>query len=286
MDYHIQRLEECIRVYKTSRDPKQYCDQIKKLVKEISDSNSMSSVHTDRLLNILQLLYNDQGLKWTIYEPLKPEIQKIWGLVRRGREALAASFYSTHDGDLNAINCIDLKKDVNIVNLSQGTTLYQWCRFLIVNGKETLYDPESQFTTIGEYFSFIKVPQEQLGISPYFELYEVKIQKAFKNLQATIDSYEKNKKPYIKKYYSIGKKVCCQFVLPFSTKALVSTAKGTFDTWSVGRGSNGSPIDAPWYAIGGEKQIFIPLIGIDEKKNLEGKASKKQIMLAQTALFT
>ncbi len=274
MDSHIQRLEDCIRAYKAGTDAKRCSDQIKQVIKEISDSNCMSAVHTDRLKNILNLLYNDQGLKWAIYEPLTPEIQKIWNLISRGREALASSFYTAHNGDLGAINCIDLKKDVTVVNLTLGTTLYQWCRFIIVNGKEVIYNPASEFCSIGEYFSYSKIPQEQLGINPYFDLYEVKVQKAFDNLKAIQDAAEKNTKAYSKKYYSIGKKVCCQFVLPFPVNALVSTAKGTFDTWSVSRGSNGSDIEAPWYAIGGAKQVFIPL-----------NTSQKQ-QLAQTALFT
>lgn len=255
MDFQIQRLEECIRTYKTSRDPKQYCDQIKKLVKEISDSNTVSSCHTDKLLNILQLLYNDQGLKWTIYEPLKPEIQKIWGLVRRGREALASSFYLAHGHDTEAVNYINLREDVSIINLSKDTTLYQWCRFIIVDGKETIYDQDSGITTVGEYFTFNKVPQEQLGISPIFDRYELVLKKAYESLNA----FKSGKKAYAEKNYSIGKKICCQFVLPFSTEALVSTSKSCFDTWSHTRASNGSRVEAPWFAIGGAKQIFIPL---------------------------
>lgn len=273
MDYHIQCLEEYIRTYRLGCDAKRYSDLIKQMVKALSDSNSMSAVHTERLKNILYFLYNDQGLKWTIYEPLKSEIQKIWNLISRGREALAASFYMAHEKDLGNINCIDTKKDVNIVNLTIGTTLYQWCRFLLVNGKETLYDPASNFCTIGEYFSFSKVPQEQLGINPYFKLYEVKVQKAFNNLMSTHEAAEKNAIAYGKKFYSIGKKVCYQVVLPFSAHALVSTAKGTFDTWSVSRGY-GSDIEFPWYAIGGAKQVFIPL------------DSSQMWQLAQTAQFT
>lgn len=269
MDFQIHRLEDYIRTYKAGGDAKTYSDQIKKLVREISESKSMSAVHTDRLLNILQLLYNDQGLKWSVYEPLNDEIKKIWGLIRRGREALASSFYLANGHDTKAVDCINLREDVTIINLSMGTTLYQWCKFIIVNGKETIYDPDSGFTTVGEYFTFNKVPQEQLGISPYFDLYELKLKKAYENLEA----FKSSEKAYAKKNYSIGKKICCQFVLPFSAKALVSTSKSCFDTWSHQRASNGSRIEAPWFAIGGAKQVFIPL-----------NTSQKQ-MLAQTLLF-
>lgn len=266
MDSQIRLLEEDIRAYQAGGDAKYYSDRIKNEAAAIADCNCMSAVHVDRLKSILDRINADQGLRWVVYEPIR---RKLWNLVYRGREALASSFYTAHNGDLGLIDCIDLKKDVTVVNLTIGTTLFQWCRFLIVNGKETIYDPDSGFTTVGEYFSFNKVPQEQLGINPYFDLYEVKTQKAFKNL----DALKRNDNTYGKKYYSIGKKICCQFVLPFSANALVSTAKGAFDTWSVQHDSNRSHIEAPWYAIGGAKQVFIPLDTFQKKQ------------LAETAMY-
>ena len=277
MEFQLQLLEEDLRAYQTGGDAKYHSERIKKEVRAIAECNCMSAVHTDRLKNIINRIYADQGLKWVVYEPLR---RKLWNLVYRGREAIASSFYMTHKGNTIGISGIDFKKDIAIVDLPIGTRLYQWCIMVRSHGEDTLYDAATGIATVGEYFSLNKVPQEQLGINPYFDLYEAELLQAANNVNALKNDTNKQKQEAKaesfkeKGYITISKRVCCQFVLPFSVKALVSMAKGTFDDWSVQRDSYGERIEGSGlFAVGGKQQIFIPLSDFQKRQ------------LAQIAVF-
>ena len=113
---------------------------------------------------------------------------------------------------------------------------------LLTNDGAVLYDPNTKNVTVGEYFSETKVPQEQLGINPYHDV-----------------------KDPSGKSVTTTNRVCCSFKLPFAVDCLLTTAKGTFDEWSVAGMRR--------YAVGGKEQYYIPL------------SKEQKIKLAQIAQF-
>lgn len=239
MEYSLKQLEHSIKAFKFASDAKHYADQIKHLAYTISEGNTLTAKQVDKLTYIINLINSDQALKWIVYDGLR---QKLWQCVYRGREAIASSFYETHGKDTQQLNGIDFHKRVVKKTIAKDTVLYQWCRMLLTNDGAVLYDSNTKNVTIGEYFSETKVPQEQLGINPYHDV-----------------------KDPSGKSVTTTNRVCCSFKLPFAVDCLLTTAKGTFDEWSVAGMRR--------YAVGGKEQYYIPL------------SKDQKIKLAQIAQF-
>lgn len=254
MEYSIQQLENSINAFKSSSNAKYYADQIKHLAYTISEGNKLTTSQIDKLIDIINQINSDQALKWIVYDGLR---QKLWQCVYRGREEIASSFYVTHDKDTKQIDGIDFRKSIEKQKLKEGTILFQWCRTIQTKDGMVIYEPNTKLVTVGEYFSWSKVPQEQLGLNPYQDVYDPS-----------------------GKYVITTNRVCCRFTLPFDVECLVSTAKGTFDNWSVyTRDSSGQKTGAyERFGVGGKQQIFIPF-----KKGEEGK--EQRIQLAMNAQF-
>lgn len=242
MDYSIQQLSNYIHSFKTGGDAKYLANRIKDTVYTISEGNRLTHDQARRLEYILHEIVSDQALKWVIYEDLR---RKLWNSIYRSREEVASSFYVSHGRNTQQLNGINLRHDVYVGNIPEGTILYQWCRIIIVNGKASIYDPQKNVTTVGEYFSYGKVPQEQLGINPYCDV--------------TDSSGE---------FEGSAKRLCYKFRFPFIADCMLSAAKGTYDNWSVmqryssgklKRDSFGQPQGMPLWTVGGQQQVYIPL---------------------------
>lgn len=236
MDYSLQQLENNINAFKAGGpNAKYYADQIKHWSHVISEGNKLTTFQIDKLTNLINQVNHDPDLKWVVYENLR---KKLWDSVYRGRQDVASSFYVSHQRDTQQMNGINFRHDVISKSLPAGTTLFQWCWVLVSNGRKTLYDQNTGFVTVGEYFCETKVPQEQLGINPYHDVVNP-----------------------AGKYQGVEKRVCCQFTLPFSVDALYSTSKGVSDDWSVSeRDEKGNRTGgSSRYAVGGQQQVYIPL---------------------------
>lgn len=249
MEYSLHQLQDCINAFRNGSNAKYYTDQIKHWAYTISEGNKLTINQADRLKDIINQINADQALKWIVYDGLR---QKLWQCVYRGREEFTSTFYVSHEKDTKQLDGINFRNTVEKKRLQEGTILYQWCRTIQTKDGMVIYEPNTRLVTVGEYFSRSKVPQEQLGLNPYQDVYDPS-----------------------GKYVITTNRVCCCFRLPFDVECLVSTAKGTFDDWSVAmRNSKGEKIGvAKRYGIGGKQQIYIPL------------DKEQKIQLAENAQF-
>ena len=250
MDYSIQNLSSYIHVFKSGGNAKYLTDRIKDTIYTISEGNKLTQYQARKLESILHEIVSDQALKWVVYEDLR---RKLWDSISRSREEAALSFYAFHGRDTRQLNGINLRQDVYIGRIPEGTELFQWCRLIIVKGGASVFDPLTNKTTVGENFSYRKVPQEQLGISPYSDLTESN-----------------------GKFEGLAKRMCFQFRFPFAADCMLSAAKGTYDNWSVlernahgkvVRDSSGQPQGVPLWTVGGQQQVYIPL-GLEQRIQL------------------
>lgn len=242
MDYSIQQLESQINEFERATDVKRISDQIKHTVYTISEGNRLTQHQARKLESIINCINSDQALKWVVPEFLR---RKLWESIYRSREETALSFYASHGKDSKEASGINFRHDVYKGVIPQGTILFQWCRVWSVNGSASLINPRTGKTTVGEYFCYSKVPQEQLGINPYSDVCD-----------ASGD------------YEGTTNRLCYKFRFPFKADCLLSSAKGTYDNWSVlqrngagnpKRNSSGQLLGSPRWAVGGQQQIYIPL---------------------------
>ena len=250
MDYLIQQLSSDVHAFKTGCNAKFLSDRIKDTVYKISEGCRMTHNQARKLEFILHEISSDQALKWVVYDDLK---RKLRDSIYRAREEVASSFYAYCGKDPSQMNGINFKHDVYIGMITKGTTLYQWCKAIIVNGKASLYDEKTNISTVGEYFCFSKVPQEQLGLSPYYDLTDVS-----------------------GKFLGTAKRECYKFCFPFDAECMLSAARGTYDNWNnmqryasgkLKRNSLGRPQGMPLWTVGGQQQVYIPLGFGDDIKN-------------------
>lgn len=250
MDYSIQQLSNYIHEFKKGGDAKFLFDRIRDTIYTISEGCRLTHEQARRLEFILHEISSDQALKWVVYDDLK---RKLRDSICRTREEVASSFYAYWGKDAKQLSGINFKHDVYIGRITKGTVLYQWCKAIIVNGKASLYDEKTNISTVGEYFCFRKVPQEQLGMSPYYDLTDAS-----------------------GKYLGTAKRECYKFTFPFDAECMLSTAKDTYDNWNIQqryasgklkRNSMGQPQGMPLWTVGGQQQVYIPLGFGDDVRN-------------------
>lgn len=233
MDFHIQQLEEAIRAYENG-DAKASSDKIKQLVYTISQGISLTEVQREKLWNIVWLIKVDQGLKWVVTQQLR---DKLLNKIKCDRRHVASQFYSSRGYNTAAVDAIDYHDEVRVDRIAEGTSLYQWCKWVVTKDGKSLFNTSTNSYMIGNYFSDREVPLIELGAYPLFDLYHAN-----------------------GSYRGRGKQILCKFFFPFDADCLISTTKRTIDTWNVRKELDGSPLHSKGFRTdGGAIQYFIPL---------------------------
>lgn len=257
MDYSIQQLEDTISISTCNNNT-----DFREIVYKISGGCLLSLRQANKLQSILER----NGINQLLSRDLQ---KKLWESVCRARESFASTFYANAGKNVEHINGIDFRKELFAAELGSGTVLYQWCMMVKSHGEATLYDPNSGVVTVGEYFSFNKVPVATLGANYYYDLYEAEMLQAFSNAKE-LGRDEKAKAALERGYVSTAERTCFQFTLPFPVRCLVSVARKTFDTWSVQRDTLGNRIEGYGkFAQGGEQQVFVPLTPFQKRQFAE-----------------
>lgn len=248
--YNIQKLFELTKLLKTSNKDFYHFVEIKKTLYDIS-----VGIGTDqRQRIILQRILSD--LSKISEGSLSPDIRKVVERIRRDRRQIAELFYSAHNQRHDSIRAINLDYEIEIIKLSRGKTLYQWCIPLVDKNSvskdgyfEFFQDKKGYNFCLGSFYSPNIVDIEMLGAS------------------ALIDIWDGDD------YLGTGTRELYRFTLPFDADCLKSTAGSTYDTWSAYRNWDGLKIEGQGFGCqGGALQYFIPLD--KEKKKLLAKTGE------------
>ena len=233
MEFHIQQLEEAIRAYDNGGG-KASSDKIKQLVYTISQGISLTEKQREKLWNIVWHIKVDQGLKWVVTQELR---EKLLNKIKCDRRHVASQFYSSRGYDTAAVDAIDYHDEVTIDKITAGTSMYQWCKWVVTKDGKSLFNTSTQRYMIGNYYCDREIPLIELGAFPLFDLYHAN-----------------------GSYRGRGKQILCKFVFPFDADCLISTTKKTIDTWNVTKEPEGSPLRSRGFRTdGGAIQYFIPL---------------------------
>lgn len=238
MSYNnIERLNDLTEKLKNSNKSTDSFLEIKNILYDISVGIGTDQRQRIMLQRILRDLTNiSEG-------SLRSDIKRVAERIRRDRRQIAELFYSTHNQRQGSINAINLDYELEILKLSRGKTLYQWCIPLVDNNSvskdgyfEVYQDKKGYNFCLGSFYSPNIVDIEMLGAS------------------ALIDIWNGDE------YLGTGTRELYRFTLPFEADCLKSTAGGAFDTWSAYRNWDGSKIKGQGFGCqGGAVQYFMPL---------------------------
>lgn len=247
MSYNnIQRLNDLTKTLKSSNKSTDslLLLEIKNTLYDISVGIGTDQRQRIMLQRILRDLSNvSEG---SLYSDIKRVIERI----RRDRRQIAELFYSAHNQRQGSINAINLDYELEILKLSRGKTLYQWCIPLVDKNSvskdgyfEVFRDKKGYNFCLGSFYSPNIVDIEMLGAS------------------ALIDIWNGDE------YLGTSTRELYRFTLPFDADCLKSIAGSAYDTWSAYRNWDGSKIGGQGFGCqGGAVQYFMPLE--KEKKKL------------------
>lgn len=241
----MHNIESLISILQSQAPTNKSIDEIKEVLNRVSSGVSIPNSKRNDLFNVVMSLKRKS--QWGI----KDEARKVIERIKCDRLAEARLFYKENNQDASVVDSsIDPNHEVESSLVTPGMVLYQWCKLVEADGEVTLYDGKKNICTVGKYFSTSQVSPESLGI---FRAFEVRNSNG--------------------QFEGIGQQVCCRFTFTFSVPCLVSTAKGTFDTWNVRHDNDGKALyedetvagikinkgyKGIW-ATGGAMQVFIPL---------------------------
>ncbi len=238
MSYNnIERLNDLTEKFKNSNRSTDSFLEIKNILYDIS-----VGIGTDQRQRImLQRILRD--LTSISEGSLRLDIKRVVERIRRDRRQIAELFYSAHNQRQGSINAINLDYELEILKLSRGKTLYQWCIPLVDKNSvskdgyfEVFQDKKGYNFCLGSFYSPNIVDIEMLGAS------------------ALIDIWNGDE------YLGTGTRELYRFTLPFEADCLKSTAGSAFDTWSAYRNWDGSKIKGQGFGCqGGAVQYFMPL---------------------------
>ena len=236
---NIELLESL--VYSTKEGGKNISDsldQIKRILDDVSCGIGSDARHRCKLQNnILKDLEKLTGGE------LRHKITKVINRIRRERREIAENFYSAHHQNHASIDAINFDFEPEILKLSTGMILYQWCIPVIDKystskdgNPEAFLDKKGSYICLGSFYSPSIVEIEFLGAS------------------ALIDIWFRGN------YLGTGTRELYQFRLPFNAYCLKSVAGSAFDSWSARRNWDGSEIAGQGFLMsGGAVQYFLPL---------------------------
>ena len=235
--YNIQKLDELTKSLKSSNSGADSFAEIKNTLYNISVGIGTDQRQRIMLQRILRELSNiSKG-------SLSPDIKRVAERIRRDRRWIAELFYSAHNQRQGSISAINLDYEIEILKLSKGKTLYQWCIPLVDKNSaskdgyfEVFQDKKGYNFCLGSFYSPNIVDIEMLGAS------------------ALIDIWNGDE------YLGTGTRSLYRFTLPFEADCLKSTAGSAYDTWSAYRNWDGTKIEGRGCGCqGGAVQYFMPL---------------------------
>lgn len=235
--YIIQRLDELTKSLKNSNKSSDSFVEIKKILYDISVGIGTDQRQRVMLQRILIDLSNiSRG-------SLHSDIRRVLEKIRRDRRQIAELFYSAHNQSQGSINAINLDYELEILKLSRGKTLYQWCIPLVDKKSvskdgyfEVFQDKKGYNFCLGSFYSPNIVDIEMLGAS------------------ALIDVWNGDE------YLGTSTRELYRFTLPFDSDCLKSIAGSAYDTWSAYRNWNGLKMEGQGFGCqGGAVQYFMPL---------------------------
>lgn len=235
--YNIQKLDKLTKSVKISKYGTDYYVEIKNSLYDISVGNGTDQRQRIMLQRILSDLSNITDGSLSLY------IRRVVERIRRDRRQIAELFYSSHNQRQGSISAIDFDYELEVLKLSKGTILYQWCIPLIDNYSvskdgyfEVFQDKKGYNFCLGSFYSPNIVDIENLGAS------------------ALVDIWDGDE------YLGTGTRVLYRFTLPFDVDCLKSVAGVAYDTWSAYRNWDGSRMVGQGFECqGGAMQYFMPL---------------------------